>query len=989
MVEQSGKQSTSATFWEAILRGEEPPGGIDARLAELAGAVGRRWPDCAGELADALASSADAELSLLRLLDVPEDRSGTIDRAGVRRFVHLAAQSRTYGRWVARDPERLLDRAGQLDRVSREIEELLGQVGGEGTESRFRHALRVRRRLRSLGVIEAEAIDGERLEETAAMVSEAAREAIADAWRWVERGAGLGDQRVCVIAMGKLGGEELNFHSDIDVVFVCDPVGEMRSEALGRGVRHFAEILEDPMDPGLVFRVDLRLRPFGTQGALVHGVDQMLAYFEQHGRTWERGAWIRAAAVAGDREVGARLLDRLRPFVYRRNLDEAAIGEIAAMKRQVDAQQRSRDAGRGRSWDVKLGAGGIREIEFFVQAFQLVWGGRHPQLRERGTLPALQRLAEFGLLPERARARLTDAWRFLRLVEHRLQMDEDQQSQRLPPSGPGMALLARRLGFADEDAFRAELDRHRSEVRHRWERLFADEASTASPDDAWVSGVVDGLSEECLDERLSRLAELGFASPARVLRDLERLAAPPEALIGRFAPGPIRRAVEPLLAGVVETALPDRGLERCVGMLSRRGSRQVVLKVLQSRPRAATVLASFFGTSGELGGLIAREPVVLERILSGGGVRGMGAEAVRVGFEEALQREEARYSRPSRERRLVAIRRQRATVELEVALGQLSGRLAATEATPALSALAEACLDRTLDEAVADLGDRLPAEARERFGALALGKLGAGELGHGGDLDLVFVYEDDPALGGIYARLAQRWIAFLSTPMAWGRCYSVDMRLRPDGSQGAVVTTVDGLRGYHRGRSWAWEALALVRARPVSAGDGLARRLEALVGEVLGSVDPARVRVDLRRIRAARLEELEARGGPRDLKACAGGLMDLEHLVQTTWLSHRGTVERGRGATVALVEGLAGAGVFGRPEAESLVRINGLYRTVESRLRLSEGADRSVLPVDPRHGDALARWVLDRADADRGELEFRLAEAAGEVVVLWERWMGG
>lgn len=956
------------------------------RLTGLAREVAEGYPDLLGELAGALHRSADPEMSLLRLLDVPREERDWIggDGArGVRRFVEVAAQSGLYGRWVAREPRLLFERERALRSCGDEIAACLGvdesTLRGGEHEGRFRHAIRMRRRLRSLAVVEADALDARPLEETAALLSRAACEAIQDVWRWVERLHDVEDQRVCVLAMGKLGGGELNFSSDIDVIFVSDPPGEGKPEALRKAVQQFGEILEERVEPGPVYRVDLRLRPFGTQGPLVHSVGQMLAYYEQHGRTWERGALIRASAVGGCPETGDRLLRGLRPFVYRRYLDESAIGEIAAMKHAVDAQARARRAGRPEPFDVKLGMGGIREIEFFVQSFQLVWGGRHPELRERHTLAALRRLAEFGLVPERSRAELTDAWRFLRVVEHRLQMDEERQTQRLPADRPGLDRLARRLGLEDGAALESALEEHRRAVRRCWDRLFAADASSALEATAWVAAAVDGLSEQTVTARVEAMAALGFAHPARTLKDLERLAKPPDALIGRFAPGPTRRAVEPLLAASLESALPDRAIERSVGMLSRRGSRAVVLEVLRARPRAATVLASFFGSAGELGALIAREPVVLEEILAGGDGGLRNTEALRAAFREALDVLDQRLGGPSRERRLVWLRRLRAVEELRVALGELSGRFGVGEITRGLSQLAEVCLECTRSEALDELAGRLPEGAEERFGALALGKLGAGELGHGGDLDLVFVFDDEPSESGRYARLAQRWIAYLSTPMAWGRCFAVDMRLRPDGSQGAVVTTLEGLRRYYAERAWPWEVLALVRGRPVACGERLGGALEQIVDDVLGAADVAAVGAEVARLRGERLREQRERGGPLDIKAMPGGLMDLEHLVHVGWLGARERVTRQWGHVGALVAALGDADVLSKRDAGRLQEAHRLYRSVELRLRLSEGADVSRLPSETRRADALARWVLDRADATRLDLEEILRETAEEV----------
>ena len=978
----------------ALLRGASKVvsgDGIESvsRLQALGQDLGRRFPDQAERIAAGLAVAPIPELAALRLLDA--DPAALLDQVlldddRLAAFCIIASSSTLYGRLLAKEPHSLIDREGRIVELTRELEQLCDEAEGlpatKHAEAidRATLLLRTRKRLEMLGVVLAEVTQSSDILATASEIARIAAEAIATAVRFAERLLRADAQHVVVLGMGKLGGRELNLSSDVDLIFACEPPAATTDLGqAGAVARLVTSLIDDVTHGGPVFRVDLRLRPFGTQGAIIHTTDELVTYYESHGRTWERGALIKARAVGGDIALGERLLERLRPFVFPKVIDESVIEEIASTKRAIDASLLGRAArGTKRGFDLKLGSGGIREIEFFAQAFQLVFGGREPDVAIASTVPALQRITLRGHLPERDCLELTEAYRFLRLLEHRVQMDEERQTHEMPVSLEERRRLAWRLGFASPEALEEQLEAHRETVSRRFASLFARGAAEPSPD-AWIDAVLDGAQSE--EARLALLEQAGFVRPRRVLADLTALASPPDPVLGPHAPAAIREAATRFVAACSRTALPDRAMERAFEAMQVKYARSQILEIVRQRPRAATVLASLFGASENLGRSLVRNPGFIDILLGASAKPALDLDELREELARLLSSVDDRTSGSQREPHLQAIRRFRLIEELRLGLGRLSGRLSTREASRGLADLADVCLESTKQEALFDLGDRIDRRFPPRLGLLAFGKLGGREMGHGSDLDLVFVFDDDLAQTPHYARFAQRWLSFVSTPMVHGRLYTADMRLRPDGSQGAAVTTVEGLCNYYAERAWPWERLALLRARPVASSARISKRLDTAIDEVLAKTNLESVREAIVGVRAKRLSELAQKSGPLDFKLMAGGLADLEIAVQWMQLSAivAGTWQgKRRGNTWEALERLQRLGTLPKSRGKRLAEALEFYRSVENWVRLSEGDQASTLPAAPDRRMAVAlRTMGDRRRAARFDAE--IAERA-EVV---------
>ena len=960
---------------EGTLQSVEEP----RRAAEWIAQLGRRYPDLHVPLADALTGQALVDRGVRRLLDLEEPAlRDLVARGALARFALLACQSALVGRWLQSQPGLLGDEARAIDAYSKELAELRGRARAEGEGAWVQVALRllrVRRRAAFLQIMEAEIERRVDVLETMRAISDVADAAVLDALGLATACYGVEDLGVLVLGMGKLGARELNFASDIDLIYVCarTPSAE-EVPRLQSAVKLLTRLLDEQTSDGFVFRVDLRLRPFGTQGPLVVPSEAMVGYYEAHGRTWERAALVKARVIGADRgDVGARLLQRLQPFVYRRYLDAQALRSVAELKQAVDsARGRAAALGPGPGWDVKLGKGGIREIELFVIAFQLVYGGREPNLRVPGTIEGMRRLTELGLISARDLMHLIEAYRFFRWVEHRLQMDEDRQTHRLPQSPEGVRHLAWRLGFEDAEVFTRRLASLAARVEAQFGRLLADAGAAPPAAPRWATLWEDGRSAE---ERLTWLAEQRVHEAARVLALTERLAQPPRAVIGRYAPSAERVPAEALVAACLDSGGGADALSLAGELLERRATRTTVLELLRASPTLATALASLFSASTELGRRFVREPVLIERLLAAAAARRREPEVLAEEFSAEIARADAVPEGIRVERRQVLLRRARAGEETRVMVGVLSGRVPWEEGMEALSDLAEVTVRLAWREAWRTLADAGQAP-RAPIGALAFGKLGARELGFGADLDLAFVYHGEAEDMTPCARAVQRWLRVLSTPMAYGKCYEVDLRLRPDGRQGTVVTSVSGWQAYYEERAHPWELVALWRARPVAGPTPLQARLRALLVDVLKGGSPPHVRSSWSEVRAARIAE-ESQGLRLDIKRVAGGLMDLEQsLALLAWEQWRQRPRERPVSTLACLRYLVDRGRLEPSVATALETSWRSLRRLELELRLRDPGS-SRMPATPEE----RRHVLLRAWRSLGQVGWAVHEE--------ERWWEG
>ncbi len=783
-----------------------------------------------------------------------------------------------------------------------------------------------------------------------------------------EPGAGF-----CALAMGKLGARELNFSSDIDLIYVYGTDGTTTGE---QALTHFAyyaklaelvtESISKATEDGFVFRVDLNLRPDGRSGPIVNSVRAAELYYQAFGRSWERNALVKARPGAGDLSVGEELLAQLEPFVWRRTVGLDVIQEIQAMKARIDAR-----AGAEGKDDLKLGKGGIREAEFFVTALQLLHGGKLKVdgLRERAVLPALDRLLFAGIVPARDRDALADGYLFLRRAEHRVQMVDGRQTHRLPPPGERLG-LSRSMGFSDPARFEVALAAHREKVGQLFGGLLGSSggATRLEPELAL-------LADQQVDAARRReiAGRRGFADPDQAVAALDALARrrTPFSRMGDPA------AAVALLAEVLATPDPDQALSHLAEFAAALTSPEPYFKLLHDSRRLARLLLSLFGTSDFLSKRFLRHPELIDQLLhddrveatkSGPAFRGeIAARLAQVPADLPIDE--------LLERKLADLRRYKNEEVLRIAMADIAGAISLESASEQLSDLAEellaACLALAEDEARAK--GKLPPG---RLCVVAMGKLGGRELGYHSDLDLIFLYPSEQARDGpgeprtqthaLYARLAQRLLSFLQMPLRQGLLYKTDTRLRPSGNQGALVTSVEGFARYHLGaedspqvRSQLWERQALLRARFAAGDRSLWEQVEQVLDPVVYGpvVNRGEVASEIRRMR----ERMEAEIGRESLKGKnpkvgRGGIVDVEFAVQFLQLAHGHDVRAIRTpSTPVALRRLRDAGLLRDATYEDLIAGYEFHRRLAMRMRIVHDYSIEYLPEGGRLLAQLAR----------------------------------
>jgi glutamate-ammonia-ligase adenylyltransferase len=828
------------------------------------------------------------------------------DDAGVAEHVQrvLLASDFAYDSFL-REPELLGSEVIALMADPRNADARMLQLPSIIDEATAMKALRHYRRVEALRLIWRDVNGLDNVEQTVAGASALAEGCLAAALGYGESvlvrrhgmprsDAGIA-QRLVVIAMGKLGGGELNFSSDIDVILAYPENGQSDGERALPNETFFArlgqllvKLLAEISVDGYAFRVDLRLRPFGSAGRVALSFAAMEQYYQREGRDWERYAWIKARPVAGDISAGKRLLDALRPFVYRRYLDYTAFAGLREMKTLIDAEVARKDL----AGNLKLGPGGIREIEFIVQLLQLIRGGREPSLRERGLLPALAACERLGALLSASAQRLREAYRFLRRIENRVQMMRDEQTHDLPAEPLARARLAAALDFADWEALAVELARVRACVAEEFAALLAP-AMTARPARNGAAAVY-WRSLGSGDAQAAQLAALGYSGADQLHAQLGALRLSPAArALSAHAQGRFERLLPHLLDAAAASTAPDACMERLVRLLHAVMRRPAYLALLEEQPPARERLVALFADSALLAERVIAHPLLLDDLLT---ASIDAARPDRASVAAEIQRRIAEMDGADTEAAIEILQEEKHSAAFRLGLAYRNGLDPITTARR-LSGAAEAVVAQTLALAESDL-----ARQHGRLGGLSVvgyGSLGGAELGFASDLDLVFVYASElaqresdgarPLEGARYfARLAQRVVHWLTTQTRAGKLYDVDVRLRPDGGKGLLVVSLDAFAEYQRERAWIWETQALVRARPI-AGDAasiaqftvvraglLARPREAnLVLEQVSAMR-ARWRADRDRSTPATL----------DLKQGAGALLDIEFILQTLVLLH-------------------------------------------------------------------------------------------------------
>jgi glutamate-ammonia-ligase adenylyltransferase len=819
---------------------------------------------------------------------------------------------------------------------------------------------------------------------------------------------GSGHTRVCpfvILGLGKLGGRELNFSSDIDLVFVYEGEGETAGIPGSGGVRpgrishqEFFRKLGEMLAKGVgevtleghLYRVDLRLRPEGRSGGIASSLRSCEIYYEAWGQTWERQMLIKVRPVAGDHLLGEKFQHLVVPFVYRQYLDFGALEEIRAMKERINlvvAQDK-----RARR-NVKLGYGGIREVEFLVQGLQLLHGGKNPWVREANTLRALHRLVGQHLLADADYETLVRAYIFLRRLEHRLQILHDRQTHTLPDSPRELAILARRMGYQSPEhsnpvaSLLGEYERHTEAVRGLYDAFLQatlprDEApeETADPVALFFSADLP------VEELRGRLAPVGFEDVDRALRNFQAIRegqpfahTPPQARRALAQLGPA------LVAALQDVPDPDLALttfERFIASLAARTTFVALLAELQG---LVGLLVRLFGTSEFLSATLLRQPELLEALLAPEPAARHGRESVAAELRRAI------LAAGSGSARLDALRRVKKAEELRIGLQDILEHADVTETHRGLTHLAEACLTAALRIAEEDLTARFGAADPPGFAIVGLGKLGGQELGYASDLDVVFVYREDGTTTGperishieYFSKLADRITKVLTSITQEGSAYRVDARLRPGGQKGELALPLAAFETHFSRLAELWERQAYIKARPV-AGDSEvgAAFVERTHRAVFEGDEPPDLGARIHAMRC-RMEVERAGAGTKGahVKLGSGGIVDIEFLVQYLQLRHgRSRPNLRTPNTLEALRVLAADGLLGSGEATVLEESYRFLRRVENRLRIVADLGVNTLPAAPGKLEKLAKRMGYRPRPEAGAREQFLEDYRAQTV---------
>ncbi|MBW9334027.1 bifunctional [glutamate--ammonia ligase]-adenylyl-L-tyrosine phosphorylase/[glutamate--ammonia-ligase] adenylyltransferase [Herbaspirillum sp. RU 5E] len=756
-------------------------------------------------------------------------------------------------------------------------------------------------------------------------------------------------QEMIVLGMGKLGGGELNVSSDIDLIFVYPEDGDTRAEAgqkslsnheffvrLGKKlIGALAEITED----GFTFRVDMALRPNGNSGPLVASFNMVEEYLVRQGREWERYAWTKARALTGTEEDIAALEAISRPFIFRRYLDFGSIDALRSMHGQIRAEVKRQEALHpDRSNNVKLGRGGIREIEFTSQVFQLIRGGRDPELRDRSTRTTLRTLAAKELLAPDVVEQLLDAYTFLRDLEHRLQYLEDAQTHTLPVNPDDLLLVANMMGYADSSVLLQALERQRAIVAAQFDAIFADKQSEgdnegpacAVSENDNLEGLTDalrlvGFPAEDIEDGARRL-HLTWQSP--------RMQSLPEASRNRL--NTVINNGLPLLAALHYDQLPALG--RLLDFLEAIARRAAYLALLTEYPYALQRLVRMIGASGWAATYLTRHPLLLDELLDD---RNLKLASDWNAFADTCRRQLA-TAEGDTERQLDILRELHHAELFRLLAQDLEGDLSVEKLADELSALADVLVQVTIEavwQTIAQRHREVP-----RFAVIAYGKLGGKELGYASDLDVVFLYDDDDQdAPGLYAKLAQRFITWMTSHTPAGTLFDIDIALRPDGASGLLVSPVSSFEKYQLNAAWIWEHQALTRARFCAGDAAIGERFEALRERVLRQPrDVNKLEEEVMSMRRRMRDAHPNRSMMFDLKHDEGGMIDIEFMVQYLVLRHACDHPQLTGdiGNIALLKLAGQLGLIDALLAAEAANAYRLFRKLQHQIRL-QGSDRA------------------------------------------------
>jgi glutamate-ammonia-ligase adenylyltransferase len=745
--------------------------------------------------------------------------------------------------------------------------------------------------------------------------------------------------RFAVIGMGKLGGQELNYSSDIDVIFVYGEEGQLtpqltRHEFFTKLAEIIIEAVGSATDEGTIFRIDLRLRPEGRTGPLVSSLDACENYYAGYGETWERMALVKARPIAGDMEIGNAFLQMVQPFVYRRYTGQRIIQQMAELKKRIETEIVHEDR---LTRHVKLGIGGIREIEFIVQSFQVLRGARSVVLRERNSLRALSLLSRAGILTPDDASQLADAYRFLRNVEHRLQMEMELQTHIIPDEERAQERLAHSLGFKSIAAFAKAQNSHTGAVRRIYETVLAsasdmnDTPATASVTTAIVA---------------HRLQQAGVTDVPSAVKTIDILVNGPgfghvsqrtKDLFGHLFPTLIEQAGK--------AADPDGALARFEKFVNAYGSRGLLYEVLAGNPKLVEMLMRVGDNSAFLMETLTREPDLFDEICRGV-VLAEPKSPTRLRDEALTLAGQAEEDTPGD-----AVRRWKHAELVRIGLEDILGLVDIEQLHKEMTHLATACLEAALVHAKSS-GDTVT------FCVIGMGKIGGQELGYGADLDVLFVGGKDASEQTAAIDMAGRVMDYMMKPTTAGSLFKVDPRLRPDGEKGVLASSIEAHRDYYRNRAMLWERQALTKARFVAGDVGLGERFMTMVREIvyargLTSEEQREIRKMRHRIETQRGDQRQA---DLEFKTGPGGLMDVEFLVQALQLMHGHQHDGLRTShTLAALNRLTALGIVDDEPGYHLRRHYLFLRRIESILRRQENTGVSRLPSSDRELTALAK----------------------------------
>jgi glutamate-ammonia-ligase adenylyltransferase len=860
---------------------------------------------------------------------------------------------------------------GALDRApaEQELDTLLGDALQEAdSEEALHRALRQFRQQQMIRIIwrdlcRTAALD-ETLESLTSLADVCTRRALD--WLYVRLVEKLGTprdsdgkaQQLVVIGMGKLGARELNLSSDIDLIFTFPAAGETDGQRALSNEQFFTRLCQKLVQAlntrtvdGFVFRVDTRLRPFGDSGPIVASMDFMEEYYQSQAREWERYAMIKARVIAGDMQAGEELMELLRPFVYRRYLDYGAIESLRGMKKAISENLRK----KGMRDNIKLGPGGIREIEFLGQAFQLIRGGRDSELQIRPIQTVLRRLADKQLIPRLACDELIAAYRFLRLTENRIQAWRDEQTHLLPEDHEGLDRIASTMGYDDTDKYIKELARHRTRVQLHFERLFEE-----SEDGKEETTALQHLWEHAEEPAESVMQKAGYRDVARSCELLQRLR---ESRALKTAGERGRQLLDWLVPQLLEevaehSETPEETLERIINLLETIAGRTAYLSLLGENPQARQQLITLFDASPWFLDWIRRQPMLLDTLIDPRQLYDpLDHDDLEAELAHALEQVEGDL-----EQEMEVLRHFVAANRLRVAAADVTGVIPLMIVSDYLTDIATVCLGATLKLAWRDMTERHGAPAGSSsdnmgIAIIGYGKLGGIELGYGSDLDLVFIHsapsnsmtdgKRSVAADVFYARLAQRMIHILTARTPSGQLYEIDMRLRPNGKSGMLVTPVNAFRGYQEKDAWTWEHQALVRARGIGGDRRVIDEFEAIRNDIVQRErDPVKLLSDVVEMREKMRENLDKSNDEQfDVKQGRGGITDIEFMVQYLLLRYSSQYPQlcHYSDNIRQLEALEQAQLLPEHVAERLAGIYRVLRAAHHRYALQEKA--AIIPA--------------------------------------------